>query len=580
MEIVGERDQRLGWLRKALHDYVDFLYHTLIMRVYVSHPSAMYRREPVLALGGYDETTAPAEDKDLWRKLALERWDARIVPEPLVVYRLHPGQLSQTQAAHQREVDGLSQDRFLAALAPQTPPTPVRLLLASDPRTWQHDPRRQLDGLEAVLGGARTILRLGDDEARRLELRVAARLLAVARTRPWHPAARVLGAYALARLPAESKRRARASYAAALATTPLLAALRRSGRLVADRADAVPVLRGLRGPALAPRAQPLRQAARHRMNADIEDVRRRRDEVVARHGAWTAHNVRLADGVYTIGPEPSGDEVKLRRVTQLALDAFGGSLHGVRVLDLACLEGMYALELARRGAEVVAVEGREANLAKARFAADVLGLDVDFRLEDVRHVDRERHGDFDLVLALGILYHLDAPDLLALVENLGELCRRALIVDSAVARAATETIAHDGRAYRAERLVEHEPGSTAEQRLQAVWSSLDNLTAVALTRPSLETLLAANGFTSVLECHVPAEPAKEVNRVTLLALKGEPAGTLVSATPAADPAAVPERPPLGRRLEGGAAWRLGGRLLPPAVRARLRRALGAETRRH
>ncbi|HZT15327.1 MAG TPA: methyltransferase domain-containing protein [Gaiellaceae bacterium] len=316
------------------------------------------------------------------------------------------------------------------------------------------------------------------------------------------------------------------------------------------------------------------------MNADIEDVRRRRDEVVARHGAWTAHNVRLADGVYTIGPEPSGDEVKLRRVTQLALDAFGGSLHGVRVLDLACLEGMYALELARRGAEVVAVEGREANLAKARFAADVLGLDVDFRLEDVRHVDRERHGDFDLVLALGILYHLDAPDLLALVENLGELCRRALIVDSAVARAATETIAHDGRAYRAERLVEHEPGSTAEQRLQAVWSSLDNLTAVALTRPSLETLLAANGFTSVLECHVPAEPAKEVNRVTLLALKGEPAGTLVSATPAADPAAVPERPPLGRRLEGGAAWRLGGRLLPPAVRARLRRALGAETRRH
>ncbi|HZT15328.1 MAG TPA: glycosyltransferase family 2 protein [Gaiellaceae bacterium] len=249
MEIVGERDQRLGWLRKALHDYVDFLYHTLIMRVYVSHPSAMYRREPVLALGGYDETTAPAEDKDLWRKLALERWDARIVPEPLVVYRLHPGQLSQTQAAHQREVDGLSQDRFLAALAPQTPPTPVRLLLASDPRTWQHDPRRQLDGLEAVLGGARTILRLGDDEARRLELRVAARLLAVARTRPWHPAARVLGAYALARLPAESKRRARASYAAALATTPLLAALRRSGRLVADRADAVPVLRGLRGPA-------------------------------------------------------------------------------------------------------------------------------------------------------------------------------------------------------------------------------------------------------------------------------------------------------------------------------------------
>ena len=50
-----------------------------------------------------------------------------------------------------------------------------------------------------------------------------------------------------------------------------------------------------------------------------------------------------------------------------------------------------------------------------------------------------------------------------------------------------------------------------EERLAAVWSSLDNVTAFALTRPSLERLLARSGFTSVYECHVPAEPAKEVH---------------------------------------------------------------------
>ena len=130
MDAVDDRGRLLGRLQKTLDDYVDFLYHTLIMRVYVSHPSAMYRRDSVLRLGGYDEATGPAEDKDLWRKLALERFEARIVPEPLVRYRLHDQQLSQTRAGYQRQVDGASQERFLEQLSPEGPARPVRLLLA------------------------------------------------------------------------------------------------------------------------------------------------------------------------------------------------------------------------------------------------------------------------------------------------------------------------------------------------------------------------------------------------------------------------------------------------------------------
>ena len=316
------------------------------------------------------------------------------------------------------------------------------------------------------------------------------------------------------------------------------------------------------------------------MTVDIEAVRREKEAIEARYGPWTAHNIRLADGFYTISPQPAGDEVKLRRVTQLALDVAGGSLRGVRVLDLACLEGMYALELARRGAEVVAIEGREANIEKARFAGRALGIDVDFQLGDVRDLSGERHGEFDLVLALGILYHLDTPDLFPFVERIGDVSKRALIVDTGVGRAATEQLQHDGATYRGVRLVEHAPESTEADRQQAVWSSLDNLTAVALTRPSLESLLAQQGFTSVLECHVPAEPEKEVDRITLLALKGLPVRELIAPDPASDSASVPERPPLGRRLEASGLARLAHRALPRPVRARLRRLLGAETRRH
>jgi len=312
------------------------------------------------------------------------------------------------------------------------------------------------------------------------------------------------------------------------------------------------------------------------MTVDVEAIRREKDAIEARYGPWTAHNLRLAEGLYTISPAPAGDEVKLRRVTQVALDVFGGSLEGVRVLDLACLEGMYSLELARRGAGVVAIEGREANVEKARFAARTLRLDVDFQLGDVRDLSLERHGAFDLVLALGILYHLDATDLFFVIDRIGAVSRRALIVDTGVGSGGTEQLGD----YRGARLVEHAPNSTEEDRRNAVWSSLDNLTAVALTQPSLERALARHGFTSVLEAHVPAEPAKEVDRVTLLALKGASVGDLITPSPPTAPDAVPERPPLGRRLEASTVARMARHAVPPPLRARLRRLLGAETRRH
>lgn len=313
---------------------------------------------------------------------------------------------------------------------------------------------------------------------------------------------------------------------------------------------------------------------------DEQSLLREKAEIEERYGAWTAHNVRLADDAYTIGPEPAGDEVKLRRVTQIVSDVCGGSLAGVRLLDLACLEGMYALELARRGAEVVAIEGREANVEKARFAAKALGLEIDFQLGDVRDLRRGKHGEFDVVLCLGILYHLDADDLFAFLARVAEVCKRALVVDTAIATSPDENLTHDGQAYRAVRLVEHAPDATDEERARAVWSSLDNPTAVALTRPSLESLLARIGFTSVYECHVPAEPSKELGRVTLLALKGSPVGGLLVPAPREDAAAVPERPPFLRRLESRRLLRVARVVVPPPLRTRLRHALGAETRKH
>jgi tRNA (mo5U34)-methyltransferase len=89
-------------------------------------------------------------------------------------------------------------------------------------------------------------------------------------------------------------------------------------------------------------------------------------------------------------------------------------LAGKSVLDIGCNAGFYAFEMKRRGAgRVVAIDFDDYYLDQARFAAEVLGHDdIDFRKMSVYDVGAlgER---FDLVLFMGLVYHLRHP-LLAL----------------------------------------------------------------------------------------------------------------------------------------------------------------------
>jgi tRNA (mo5U34)-methyltransferase len=83
------------------------------------------------------------------------------------------------------------------------------------------------------------------------------------------------------------------------------------------------------------------------------------------------------------------------------------------VLDIGCNAGFYAIEMKRRGASrVLAVDSDPRYLAQARFAADVLEADVEFRQMSVYELPSLRE-QFDLVLFMGVLYHLRHP-LLAL----------------------------------------------------------------------------------------------------------------------------------------------------------------------
>src|SRR6266516_5186734 len=231
----------------------------------------------------------------------------------------------------------------------------------------------------------------------------------------------------------------------------------------------------------------------------------RKQEIVERYGDWTAHNVVLAEGISTLGDRVSGDEHRLRRVVQIVSDLVPRPIEELRVLDLACLEGLYSIEFAKRGAQVVGIEGREANVAKARFAKEALGLDsVEFIEDDVRDLSRDAHGEFDVVLCIGILYHLDAPDVFVLVERIADVCRQLAVIDTHVALSPRSKRSYGGREFRGISYVEHSAAAAPSERAESTWASLDNARSFWPTKPSLLNALACAGFTSVFECFVPS----------------------------------------------------------------------------
>jgi tRNA (mo5U34)-methyltransferase len=126
-------------------------------------------------------------------------------------------------------------------------------------------------------------------------------------------------------------------------------------------------------------------------------------------GPWF-HNINLG-GVWTAPDHFLGDYpgAKFRRFAGKLPDVGGKS-----VLDIGCNAGFYSIEMKRRGAaRVLGIDSDERYLAQARLAAETLGHDdIEFAQLDVYDVGA-LGARFDLVIFMGVLYHLRHP-LLAL----------------------------------------------------------------------------------------------------------------------------------------------------------------------
>ena len=132
-------------------------------------------------------------------------------------------------------------------------------------------------------------------------------------------------------------------------------------------------------------------------------------EAAAALGPWF-HNIDLG-GVMTAPDHFLGDypAVKWRRFAH----AIPADLSGKTVLDIGCNAGFYSIQMKlRNAARVLAIDLDPDYLRQARFAAETIGVNIEFA--EMSAYDIGLLGErFDIVLFLGVLYHLRHP-LLAL----------------------------------------------------------------------------------------------------------------------------------------------------------------------
>ena len=140
------------------------------------------------------------------------------------------------------------------------------------------------------------------------------------------------------------------------------------------------------------------------------------------------HRIELPDGVVTPGTQDTQ--------AQLAMLHLPADLRGKSVLDIGCSDGFFSFECEKRGAaRVLAIDNFSSMYVDSpsgfHVARELLASRVEFRQADLFSLDVREIGSFDLVLFLGVLYHLRHP--LLAIEHLAGLCADQLVLETELA---------------------------------------------------------------------------------------------------------------------------------------------------
>ncbi len=156
-------------------------------------------------------------------------------------------------------------------------------------------------------------------------------------------------------------------------------------------------------------------------------------ERIARWDRWH-YAIELPGGVRTpiFDPEHAVRHEQRRRHFFEPLVQWLGGLQGRRVLDLGCNAGFWSLAALRAGADHVrGIDGRQMHVEQAQLVREALGFDAErwaIGVGDVLGTDLGT--GWDVVLCLGLLYHLDRPR--ELIERIARTGAPVVVIDTEV----------------------------------------------------------------------------------------------------------------------------------------------------
>ena len=230
-----------------------------------------------------------------------------------------------------------------------------------------------------------------------------------------------------------------------------------------------------------------------------------------------AHYFEFAPGLFSVSKENEKfykKAIGLHRIGEVLLQiaeaqVYGHTLHGKKVLDLACGEGGHSIQFAQSGAEVLGVEGRKLYVDRARFAAEAMSQpQVTVVQGDVRKLDPQL-GTFDVVLFSGILHHLGIDDFDGMITELGRLTDDLLLIythigsDLAVKNHGLQGPVKTPQGREGFLFREHQDDATAAQKEQQVRASLDNTFSFWAREAELIDALRSAGFSIILKVMSP-----------------------------------------------------------------------------
>jgi SAM-dependent methyltransferase len=166
----------------------------------------------------------------------------------------------------------------------------------------------------------------------------------------------------------------------------------------------------------------------HRDAPDDEEIRRLFRQFDFWHYAYAFEN-----GTEISIPEHSRRALqRFSHFMPFVLESQADGLNGKRVLDIGCNSGFWSFQFALLGSEVIGIDARPELVQQANLIKSITGIEnVDFRVLDFWDLSPENlGGTFDVVLNLGVLYHLAKP--VEALELTRSLAKKTIVLDTAL----------------------------------------------------------------------------------------------------------------------------------------------------